>query len=102
VIWVAIQYRLGAYGFLGSKEVLADGDPNIGLLDQLAAFEWVQRHITAFGGDPNQVTIWGTSAGASSVLNQLIINSTASKPPYRAAIAGSFQLSQTSHLNIIG
>lgn len=88
VIWVAIQYRLGAYGFLGAEEVLADGDPNIGLLDQLAAFKWVQRHIAVFGGNPDKVTIWGTSAGGSSVINQLIINAGAPDPPYRAAIAG--------------
>lgn len=55
VIHVAIQYRLGAYGFLGAREVLADGAANLGLLDQQLAFQWVQKHISAFGGDPEKV-----------------------------------------------
>lgn len=55
VIFVSIQYRLGAYGFLASDAVAEDGTPNAALLDQRAALDWVQRHISAFGGDPSKV-----------------------------------------------
>lgn len=67
VVCVTINYRLGADGFL-----LVDGAPaNRGLLDQLAALEWVQENIAAFGGDPRNVTIFGESAGAMSVTSLL-------------------------------
>lgn len=55
MIFVSIQYRLGAYGFLASDAVVEDGTPNAALLDQRAAIDWVQRHISAFGGDPSKV-----------------------------------------------
>ncbi len=67
VILVTINYRLGADGFL----FLEDGCPNAGLLDQLAALEWVQENIAAFGGDPSRVTVAGESAGAMSVATLL-------------------------------
>jgi carboxylesterase type B len=63
VVCVTINYRVGAEGFL----YLADGDANLGLLDQIAALEWVRENIAAFGGDPAKVTIFGESAGAMSV-----------------------------------
>lgn len=88
IVWVSIQYRLGAYGFLNPKEFDGnDGVKNAGLLDQRLALEWVQRHISAFGGDPSKVTIWGGSAGGGSVVNQLIYNGGEKNPPYRGAIA---------------
>ncbi|KAF3057560.1 Cholinesterase [Trichoderma lentiforme] len=88
VIWVSIQYRLGAYGFLNPKEFDGhNGVKNAGLLDQRLALEWVQRHISAFGGDPSKVTIWGGSAGGGSVVNQMIYKGGEKKPPYRGAIA---------------
>lgn len=71
-VFVAIQYRLGAFGFLSSADVYDNGVVNAGLLDQHRALEWVQENIGAFGGDPNQVTIFGESAGAGSVMLQLI------------------------------
>ncbi|GAA5004671.1 carboxylesterase/lipase family protein [Actinopolymorpha pittospori] len=64
VVCVTINYRLGAEGFL----YLDDGTANLGLLDQLAALEWVQDNIAAFGGDPGKVTVAGQSAGAMSVV----------------------------------
>src|SRR5262245_17515236 len=63
VVCVTINYRVGAEGFL----YLGDGIANLGLLDQVAALEWVQENIAAFGGDPGNVTIFGESAGAMSV-----------------------------------
>ncbi|KAF4596823.1 hypothetical protein EYR38_008214 [Pleurotus pulmonarius] len=63
VVVVVIQYRLGIFGFLAGSKVKANGALNAGLLDQEFALKWVQQHINKFGGDPNQVTIWGESAG---------------------------------------
>ena len=67
VVCVTINYRVGAEGFL----YLGDGVANLGLLDQIAALEWVQENIAAFGGDPGKVTIFGESAGAMSVATLL-------------------------------
>jgi para-nitrobenzyl esterase len=64
VVVVSMNYRLGLLGFAGAGEL---GDANCGLLDQVAALEWVQREIASFGGDPERVTIFGESAGAKSV-----------------------------------
>jgi len=71
VILVTINYRLGVLGFLAlnslSKESAAGVSGNYGLLDQIAALQWVQRNIGAFGGDPQRVTIFGQSSGSISV-----------------------------------
>jgi para-nitrobenzyl esterase len=64
VIAVSINYRLGALGFLYLPEVSAG---NLGLLDQIAALRFVRDNIAAFGGDPNNVTVVGQSAGAASI-----------------------------------
>ncbi|WP_219620962.1 carboxylesterase/lipase family protein [Bacillus sp. V3-13] len=63
IVCVTINYRVGVDGFL----YLGDGNANLGLLDQVAALEWVRDNIAAFGGDPGNVTIFGESAGAMSV-----------------------------------
>jgi para-nitrobenzyl esterase len=63
VVLVSLNYRLGALGF----GLLRDSSANVGLHDQLAALRWVQQNITAFGGDPSQVTIFGQSSGGASV-----------------------------------
>lgn len=69
VVVVSINYRLGAWGFLALADhgKAYEGSANAGLLDQLAALRWIQENIPAFGGDPRNVTIFGESAGASSV-----------------------------------
>ena len=69
VVVVTLNYRLGALGFLalGSVAPRAGFDENLGLRDQIAALEWVQANIAAFGGDPANVTVFGESAGAMSV-----------------------------------
>ncbi|KAJ4152788.1 hypothetical protein LMH87_009308 [Akanthomyces muscarius] len=72
-VFVAVNYRLGGFGFLAGKEVLQDGSANLGLLDQRMGLEWVADNIAAFGGDPFKVTIWGESAGAISIFDQMIL-----------------------------
>jgi carboxylesterase 2/para-nitrobenzyl esterase len=67
VVCVTISYRVGVEGFL----YLGDGIANLGLLDQIAALEWVQENIRAFGGDRSKVTVFGQSAGAMSVATLL-------------------------------
>jgi para-nitrobenzyl esterase len=68
---VTINYRLGVFGFLAYPELTAESihhsSGNYGLLDQIAALQWVKSNIAAYGGDPRNVTIWGQSAGAFSV-----------------------------------
>ncbi|KAL3443912.1 Alpha/Beta hydrolase protein [Aspergillus insuetus] len=71
LILVNFNYRVGALGFLASKELAHDGDLNAGLLDQRKALEWVRDHIVKFGGNPNHVVIHGASAGAGSVAYHL-------------------------------
>ncbi|KAF5618588.1 carboxylesterase family [Fusarium sp. NRRL 52700] len=71
-VFVTINYRLGAFGWLNSAEVLADGDANAALLDQRLALQWVQDNIHLFGGSKHHVTIMGESGGGSSVLHHLI------------------------------
>ncbi len=69
VVLVSVNYRLGVDGFA----FLPDAPANRGLLDQIAALEWVHDNIAAFGGDPGNVTIFGESAGAMSVTTLLSI-----------------------------
>jgi len=77
VIVVTFNYRIGALGFLAhpllSTESAENVSGNYGLLDQVAALQWVQRNIGRFGGDPDKVTIFGQSAGAESV-SLLLVN----------------------------
>ena len=69
MVVVTINYRLGALGFLNHRALAGQegGSANFGLLDQIAALQWVGRNISAFGGDPGNVTIAGESAGGVSV-----------------------------------
>lgn len=75
IVVVTINYRLNAFGFLCHPEITAEAPEapaNFGHLDQQAATRWVKRNIAAFGGDPNQITIGGQSAGGGSVMSQLV------------------------------
>ncbi|KAF7888949.1 hypothetical protein EAF00_009249 [Botryotinia globosa] len=70
-ILVAIQYRLGAFGFLSSSELVSSGGiPNAALYDMNFSLQWVQTYISKFGGDPSRVTIAGESAGGGAVMLQ--------------------------------
>lgn len=74
VVFVSINYRLGAFGYLSTEELMAenDGAGNFGMLDQIKALEWVRDNIAAFGGDKDNVTIMGQSAGGRSVQGLLL------------------------------
>src|SRR5690606_11705831 len=70
VVHVGIQYRLGLLGFLSHPELSDEGggaSGNYALMDQVAALEWVRDNIARFGGDPDNVTIYGESAGSQDV-----------------------------------
>ncbi|KAI1494514.1 Alpha/Beta hydrolase protein [Biscogniauxia mediterranea] len=92
-LFVSVNYRVGGFGFLAGKEILADGAANLGLLDQRMGLEWVQDNIAAFGGDPEKVTIWGESAGAISVFDQMALyggdNTYNNKKLFRGGIMNS-------------
>lgn len=71
---VTVNYRLNSFGFLAHPEITKeapDAPTNFGLLDQQAGIKWVKRNIKAFGGDPDNITIGGQSAGGGSVMHQL-------------------------------
>jgi carboxylesterase type B len=67
MLGLSFNYRVGAFGFLPSKLTAKEGILNVGLKDQVLLLEWVKENIAAFGGDPDNVTIMGVSAGAHSV-----------------------------------
>lgn len=69
-VTVYSNYRTNVFGFLPGSKIAShpDVDLNPGLLDQQAALKWIQKHISKFGGDPKNVTIWGQSAGGGSVV----------------------------------
>lgn len=71
VLYVCAAYRLGVFGFLAHPELSREsgfGSGNYGLMDQLAALQWVKNNIAAFGGDPENVTVFGQSAGGVDLL----------------------------------
>jgi para-nitrobenzyl esterase len=91
VVIITINYRLGVFGFLAHPELTAESgygaSGNYGMLDQLAVLRWVKENIRNFGGDPDNVTIFGQSAGAGSVLN--LCASPLAKGYFRHAIVQS-------------
>lgn len=93
IVYVAMNYRMGGFGFMPGSEILADNSANLGLLDQRLALQWIADNIGAFGGDPDKVTIWGESAGAISVFDQMALyngdNTYHGKPLFRAGIMDS-------------
>jgi acetylcholinesterase len=89
VIGISINYRMGALGFIYSKEVAESNNQNLGLRDQRVALKWINRHIASFGGDPDKVTIWGESAGAYSVGDHINAYDGNTEGLFRAAIMES-------------
>ncbi|MDR1263089.1 MAG: carboxylesterase family protein [Oscillospiraceae bacterium] len=89
LVMITINYRLNAFGFLAHPWLTAEAgrSGNYGILDQIAALEWIRDNIASFGGDPNYVTIFGQSAGALSV--QTIISSPLSTGLVHGAILQS-------------
>jgi para-nitrobenzyl esterase len=91
VVVVSFNYRLGIFGFFSHPELTKESPHqaagNYGLLDQVAALEWVHKNIGAFGGDPDKVTIFGESAGSISV--SLLMASPLSKGLFHRAIGES-------------
>ncbi|KAI9703738.1 MAG: hypothetical protein M1836_007508 [Candelina mexicana] len=102
IIYVSINYRLGAFGWLSGPTLQAsNGTSNAGLLDQRLAFEWVQEHIHAFGGDPNRVTVVGESAGGGSIIHHLTAYGGKRGPaPFQQAItqSGAFYPEKSTEL----
>ena len=92
VVLVAVNYRLGAEGFLP----LPGGQTNVGLRDQLAALAWVRDNAAAFGGDPDLVTVFGESAGAMSI--GLLLGSPLAQGLFRRAIlqSGGAEMARSS------
>ncbi len=92
VILVTLNYRLGAFGFFAHPALTAAAKPdeplvNYGLMDQIAALQWVKRNIAAFGGDPDNVTLFGESAGGQDTL--LLMTSPAAQGLFAKAIVES-------------
>jgi len=100
VIVVSINYRLGMLGYLAHPELSAESPDgvsgNYGLLDQIAALKWVKENISAFGGNPGNVTVAGQSAGALSVLH--LMTSPRAKGLFHKAIAQSAYIPSTPEL----
>ncbi|WP_103531164.1 carboxylesterase family protein [Streptomyces sp. SM11] len=92
IVVVSVSYRLGALGYLFAPEV---SPGNLGLLDQIAALEWVRDNVEAFGGDPGRVTAAGQSAGAHSITAMLGIDRAA--PLFARAIVQSAPLGLGFH-----
>jgi para-nitrobenzyl esterase len=92
VLVVSIAYRLGAFGYLAPE----GENPNLGLMDQLAALEWVRDNIASFGGDPHRVVIAGESAGAAAVGTLLAV------PAADGLIAGAISQSGGWEYNALG
>ena len=90
IIYVSIEYRLGALGFMSHPELSKEAggiSGNYGILDQIEALRWIHNNISAFGGDPDKVTIAGESAGGISV--SILCASPLTKGLFRAAICES-------------
>jgi len=86
-VYVSINYRLGVFGFYDFHLLSDDFDENIGIYDQIVALNWIKHNIEAFGGDPNNITICGESAGGISVLT--LLASPMTKGLYNKAIVES-------------
>ncbi|KAF9239318.1 Alpha/Beta hydrolase protein [Melanogaster broomeanus] len=96
IIMVTFNYRLGFFGFAASPKFAEDnrtagdeGVGNYGLRDQRRALEWVYRYISDFGGDPSNVTLFGSSSGATDIIGHLYSNANKTHPLFARAIVQS-------------
>ncbi|KAJ7897497.1 Alpha/Beta hydrolase protein [Mycena leptocephala] len=89
VIYVTMNHRVSAFGFLASKEVRTAGVGNLGLQDQRQAFRWIHKYIAVFGGDPAKVTIAGESSGAISASMHMLANGGDNEGLFRSAFMRS-------------
>jgi para-nitrobenzyl esterase len=91
VVLVTINYRLGVFGFFSHPELTKESEHhasgNYALMDQVAALRWVQKNIAGFGGDPQRVTVFGDSAGSSSIAN--LMGSPRAKGLFQRAVGES-------------
>jgi len=103
IIFVSVNYRVGVFGFLAHPDLTEEApyhsSGNYGLLDQIAALQWIKKNISSFGGDPDNVTIDGQSAGSMSV--NCLVASPVAKGLFNKGIAesGSFFIMKTNNLN---
>ncbi|KAI1176047.1 putative lipase [Nemania sp. FL0916] len=89
VIVVAVNYRLGFFGFAQSAALKAEGSENAGLRDQRMAIEWVRDHIDQFGGNPEKITIFGQSSGGLAIGMQIMAYGGSKPVPFQHGIAES-------------
>ncbi|MET4120223.1 para-nitrobenzyl esterase [Bradyrhizobium sp. JR1.5] len=104
VIVVTVNFRLGAFGWLSDPALSEGGSGNYGLMDQIAALHWVHDNIAAFGGDPANVTLFGSGAGATSIA--LLMLSEQSRDLFQRAILqsipGRARLRSAQEAEIVG
>ncbi|KAJ3460135.1 hypothetical protein MRS44_011002 [Fusarium solani] len=89
IIHVAMNYRLGVFGFAQSEVLMAEGSTNAGLRDQRLAIEWVRNKIIYFGGNPNNITIFGQSSGGLAVGMQTLAYGGTKPAPFNQGICQS-------------
>ncbi|KAL9063105.1 MAG: hypothetical protein Q9157_008421, partial [Trypethelium eluteriae] len=90
VVFVELNYHLGAFGWSSGPSLQANGSANAGLLDQRLTLDWVQKYISKFGGDPNRVTVTGESAGGGSIMHHITAYGGLKGPiPFQQAILQS-------------
>ncbi|KAI5361172.1 Putative carboxylesterase, type B, carboxylesterase type B, active, alpha/Beta hydrolase [Septoria linicola] len=89
VVYVAFNYRLGAFGWLSGPTFQEDGTANAALYDQRLALEWIKSNIHKFGGDPERITVFGESAGGGSIMHQITAFGGSKGVPFQQAVPQS-------------
>ncbi|TVY82984.1 Secreted lipase [Lachnellula suecica] len=100
VIYVALNYRLSVFGFATAEALRGNKSLNVGLRDQRLALEWVKDNVHLFGGDPDNVTIFGQSSGGLSVGMQILAYGGSKPVPFQGAILQSTALEPGMATNI--
>ena len=102
---VTLNYRLGVFGFFAHPELTKESDrrgaANFGVMDAIAALQWVQKNIAAFGGDPKRVTIFGESAGAGLVANLMVAPQAKGLFERAMGESSAWSTATISHLNTL-